>query len=148
MPFHFPLQAIFHLRQSLEHQQELRLRAANQQVARARYLVEQVDLRIREVGLGQSQALVAGTTAAELRFDLLRQTAFGQQRIAIEGEIARLEKFRNEQQRIFYEARRQRETLESLRNLQLREYQKNARRREQNQIDDVFLMRRIYSQRG
>ena len=49
MPFHFPLQAVLHYRQSVEHQQELRLRAANQQVVRVQHLIEQTDLRRKEL---------------------------------------------------------------------------------------------------
>ena len=75
MAFHFPLQAVFHFRQSVEHQQELRLRTANQQVARARRVVEQFDERIRQVQLRQCQELGAGTTSAEMRFALTGEAA-------------------------------------------------------------------------
>ena len=47
MAFHFPLQAVYQFRKSLEHQQELRLRAANQQVAKVHHLLEQTEAGIR-----------------------------------------------------------------------------------------------------
>ena len=148
MAFHFPLQAVFHFRQSVEHQQELRLRTANQHVARARRLVEQFDERIRQVQLRQSQELGAGTTSAELRFALTGEAALRQQRHDAERDLVRWQTLRDQQQKIFQQARRERETFESLRNHQLREYERTAARREQRQLDDLFLLRQAYLKRG
>ncbi len=146
--FHFPLQAVFHFRQSVEHQQELRLRAANQQVAKVRHGLEQIDERIRQMQARESQELQAGTTAAELRFALGCEAALRQLRQETERELARWEKLRDQQQRIFQQARRERETFESLRDQQLRDYQRAAARREQRQLDDLFLMRQSYLRRS
>ena len=148
MAFHFPLQAVFHFRQSVEHQQELRLRTANQQVARARRVVEQFDERIRQVQLRQCQELAAGTTAAELRFALTGEAALRLQRQDAERDLARWQNLRDQQQKIFQLARRERETFESLRDHQLHEYERDARRREQRQLDDLFLLRQSYLKRG
>jgi|ERR1700690_477274 flagellar export protein FliJ len=148
MAFHFPLQAVFHFRQSVEHQQELRLRTANQQVARARRVVEQFDERIRQVQLRQSQELGAGTTSAEMRFALTGEAALRLQRQDAERDLARWQNLRDQQQKIFQLARRERETFESLRDHQLHEYERDARRREQRQLDDLFLLRQSYLKRG
>lgn len=148
MAFHFPLQAVFHFRQSVEHQQELRLRTANQQVARIRHLLDQIDERIRQVRIRQSQELGVGTTSAEMRFTLGFEALLHQQRQEAERELLRWQNLRDHQQRIFQQARRERETFESLRNHQLREYQRNAARREQRQLDDLFLLRQAYLRRG
>jgi flagellar export protein FliJ len=148
MAFHFPLQAVFHFRQSVEHQQELRLRTANQQVARARRVVEQFDERIRQVQLRQCQELGAGTTSAEMRFALTGEAALRLQRQDAERDLARWQNLRDQQQKIFQLARRERETFESLRDHQLHEYERDARRREQRQLDDLFLLRQSYLKRG
>jgi flagellar export protein FliJ len=148
MAFHFPLQAVFHFRQSVEHQQELRLRAANQQVARVRHLLDQLDERVRQLKIRQSQELGMGTTSAELRFALLAEASVHQQRQVAERELLRWQNLRDQQQKIFQQARRERETFESLRNHQLHEYQRNAARREQRQLDDLFLLRQAYLRRG
>lgn len=148
MPFRFPLQAVFHLRQSLERQQELRLRTANQQVAKVRRLLEQLDDRIRQAQLRESQELGVGTTAAELRFALLHETSVRQQRQDTERELARWQNLRDQQQKIFQLARRERETIESLRDHQSREYQRDAARHEQRELDDIFLLRQAYLRRG
>jgi len=148
MAFRFPLQAVFHFRQSIEHQQELRLRAANQLVARTRHLIEQLDTRVEEMRNRQSHELGSGTTAAELCFALECESVLLHHRQTLQGELARLQRLRDEQQKIFQQARRERETFESLRDHQFQEYERNRARREQREVDDLFLLRRAYRQRG
>jgi flagellar export protein FliJ len=142
MPFHFSLQAVLHLYQSLEHQQELRLRAANQQVARVRHMIEQLDTVKQQNRARQSQELQAGTTSAELEFARTLESALVRRRGELEVELVRAQQLRDEQQRNFHVARRRRETLSSLRETQLKNYQREAARREQRQADDAFLLRR------
>lgn len=148
MAFHFPLQAVFHFRQGIEHQQELRLRTANQQVAKVRRMLEQIDEGIRQAQLRQSQTLGAGTTSAELRFGLGCEAALHRQHRDAENELLRWQNLRDQQQKIYQQAHRERETFESLRDHQLREYKLDAARREQRQLDDLFLLRQAYLRRG
>lgn len=148
MAFRFPLQAVLHYRQSMEHQQELRLRAANQQVARAQHGIEQMDARRQEIYAAQSRELGLGMTAAELRFGLQCDAELLRQRGEIVGQLARLKHLCEEQRKIFQQARRSRETLESVRDEQLRLYRQKAARREQRSQDDLFLLRREYLRRG
>ncbi len=144
MPFRFPLQALLHFRQSVEHQQELRLRAANQQVARVRHALEQLDGRIRHTQTLASQYLAAGTTGAELSFLRTREGFLHAQRQEVEHELVRCQHVRDQQERIFRQARRERETFESLRDEQLHNYEREQARREQRRLDDLFLMRKTY----
>lgn len=144
MPFRFPLEAVLHFRKSVEHQQELRLRTANQLVARARHLVEQIDRCIQDLQARQAQQLNAGTTSAELQFARLGEAALRQQRHAVQSELARFEKLRDEQQKIFQLARRERETIGSLRDRQLRDYQRDTLRKEQRALVDLVLLRQSY----
>jgi flagellar export protein FliJ len=147
MPFRFPLEAVLHFRKSVEHQQELRLRAANNQVARARHWIGQIDDRIRRMQATHVRELADGTTSAEIRFSVATQDSLLAQRQIIEKELFRLESLRKQQQRIFEQARRERETFESLRDRQLREYQREQARNEQHVLDDLFLMRRTLMRR-
>jgi flagellar export protein FliJ len=148
MAFQFPLQAVLHLRQSMEHQQELRLRAANQQVARGQHLIEQMDLRREEMHSAQSHELSVGVRAAKLRFGLDCEMELLRRRRELEQQLARLRQLREQQREIFHQARRARETLESVRDRQLRGYEKETLRREQRSLDDLFLLRREYLRRG
>ncbi len=148
MAFHFPLQAVLHLRQSIEHQQELRLRTANQQVARVQHLIEQMDLRRQELRSTQTGELKSGTTAAELRFELLCEAELLRHKRELEQQLVRLQQLREQQREILQQARRARETLESVRDRQLSVYRKEVLRREQRSLDDLFLLRREYLRRG
>jgi flagellar export protein FliJ len=144
MPFRFSLQAVFHLRQSIEHQQELRLRAANQQVAKVSHWIDQFDEHIRQMHGQSSQQLSTGMTSAELRFALATEESLENTRRELEKELARVKNLRDQQQRIFDHARRERETFESLRNQRKRAYELEQRRREQRRVDDLFLLRQAY----
>lgn len=148
MAFRFPLQALLHLRQSLEHQQELRLKAANQQVARIRHAIEQVDIQVSRVRRLATRELASGTTSAELRFTAEIERALQSQRHHCEDQLSLALNLRNQQQLIFQQARRERETFESLRNQQLLEYEREAARKQQRQLDDLFLLRRAYLRHG
>jgi flagellar export protein FliJ len=148
MPFHFPLETVLHFRQSMEHQQQLRLLAANQQVARVRHLIEQMDARRQELHSAQARELSSGMTAAELRFALLCDAEILRHRRELEQQHVRLQQLREQQREIFHEARRARETLEAVREQQFRIYQKEGVRREQRSLDDLFLLRRDYLRRG
>ena len=148
MPFRFPLQVLLHLRQSLEHQQELRLRAANQQVARVRHALQQLDANIRQTHALSAQYLAAGTTGAELSFLQATEGSLHTQRQELEHELLRCQHLRDQQERVFRQARRERETFENLRSEQLRTYQRDLARRQQRQLDDLFLMRKTYIEAG
>jgi flagellar export protein FliJ len=148
MAFRFPLQAVLHLRESIEHQHELRLSAANQQVARVKRLIEQVDRCILESQQQSSRELESGTSAAEIRFTLEMESHLRARRRDLELELTRLTRFRDQQQQLFHQARRERETFSILREHQLREYQRNQSRREQRLLDELFLSRQSFRKRG
>jgi len=148
MGFRFALQSVLHLRQSLEHQQELRLRAANQQVARVKHGLEQIDTRRRQMQSMQAQELGSGLTAAELRFELHCEEAMQRQRRELEMQLARLLQWRDQQRVLLQRARQARETLEAVRDGELQRYRQQAARREQRTLDDLFLMRKNLSARN
>ena len=148
MAFNFSLQSILHFRQSVEHQQELRLRAANQKVGRAQHGIEQIDLRRAVLLAEQTRQLGAGVSAAELRFGLLCEAELLRQRRDLELQLVRLQQLRDQQREIFQQARRTRETLEAVRDQQLCTYKQEAARREQRHLDDLFLLRREYLRRS
>lgn len=141
MAFHFSLEAVLHLRKSLEHQQELKLRAANQNVARVRHAIEQMDGRRQELLLVQNKRLTDGTTAAEMRFELQCEAQLLRHRREAEQQLVKLEQAQAQQREVLHQARKAKETLEAVRDRQLSLYQRDALRREQRNLDDLFLMR-------
>lgn len=148
MAFRFSLEAVLRLRRSLERQQELRLLAANQQVARGQQGMEQIDGRRRALQAEQTRDLGAGVTAAELRFGLQCEAELLRQRRELEPQLARLQQWRDQQREIFQQARRARQTLEKIREQQWQQYRQDASRREQRSLDDLFLLRREYRRHG
>jgi flagellar export protein FliJ len=144
MPFRFPLEAVLHFRQSQERQQELRFRSLNQQVAGMRHLIEQADERIRHAQALARKELETGTTAAEMRFAVDGTFSLRQLRQDMERERVRLQHLCDQQRKVLQQARRERETYENLREQQRQEYDRNLNRREQRQLDDLFLLRRSY----
>jgi len=148
MAFSFSLDAVLRLRQGMEHQQELRLRAAHQQLARVRHGIERIDHSLGEAQRRSCSILASGTTSAELLFALQSEVALLEHREKLGVELTRLAKLRDQQAEIFRRARRERDTIESLRDQQLREYKRHALRCEQRRLDDLFLLRRNYQRRG
>ena len=148
MPFRFPLQSVFHFRQSVEHQQEMSLRAANQKVAHVRRLLEQLDHCLQQEHLQHQAELCRGTNAASLHFALIRSTSLQETREALERELKRLQNLRDQQQRTFWHARQEREVIETLRERQLGEYKRDTAKRQQRLLDDLFLLRQAYTRRG
>src|SRR5271163_1488520 len=105
MAFEFPLQAVLHFRKSLEHQQELRLRAANQRAARVRHMIDHLDGRRQEMHSAQAKELSIGITSAELRFELQCEGELKRHRKELEQQLAALEKLRDQQRGIWQQAR-------------------------------------------
>jgi flagellar export protein FliJ len=148
MPFRFALQALLHLRQSLEHQQELRLRAANQQVAQMQEGIERVEGRRRELQETQSRELGQGMTAAELRFSLECEAQLLRYKNELHQQLIRMQQLREQQRELFQQARIARETLEAVRDRQWQAYRQDSVRREQRDLDEMFLLRPQASRRG
>jgi flagellar export protein FliJ len=142
MAFPFALQAVLHYRYSVEHQEELRLRAANQQVTRVRHILAQIDEQIAQSRVTRSRDLAAGVTSAELRFYSDAELMLQIERNQTQNQMSRLQGLRDQQQRVFEQARQQRQILESLQSQQFRAYQRERSRREQRQLDALILLRR------
>jgi flagellar export protein FliJ len=146
MSFRFSLAAVLRYRESIEQREFFALDRLQQEITR-------VDLRIHEVESEYSTAtqnrtaeLAQGIRAAELQATYEYQRALEQQ---LEGLRARLQelKVKWRQQLAAYQlARRNRETLEKLREKQFDLYTREQAKREQAVIDDLFLSRRGRSQ--
>jgi flagellar export protein FliJ len=144
MAFHFRLQSVLHLRAGLEHQQELRLRAANQKVARIKHQIACAEQQLRELASTRAQELGTGTTSAELFFAAQCEAQLHRHLRELGRQLAAAQAVCDQQREVFQQARREREKLENLREQQVRSYRRQAARREQRNLDDLFLMRHEY----
>jgi flagellar export protein FliJ len=142
MAFHFTLNGLLRLRQSLEKAELQRLQSIAGAVALVRAEIESIE---NEISTARRQALdrVAGEglTGAELHFEAGREDA----RIALHSQwlkkLAELEQKRKEQMARYIQARTQREIVSNLFQRQFAEYELEQSRRLQQRIDELFLIR-------
>jgi flagellar export protein FliJ len=146
MSFRFSLAAVLRYRESIEQREYLVLEKLQQEVNR-------VDQRIREVEGDYSTAsqnraaeLAQGIRAAELQATYEYQRALEQQLEALQIRLQELKTKWRQQLAAYQMARRNRETLDKLREKQFDLYTREQAKREQAVIDDLFLARRGRSQ--
>jgi len=141
MSFHFPLQPVFRLRQSLEERERLRLAMIIGYLNQVNQLIEKLDQEKLRVASDLEERLKTGLTAAELQFELARKAALEQQKKGLRQQLAKLEEQRRAQEQAFREAQRKRKIVENLRDLKLELYRQEQARREQQRVDDLFGLR-------
>jgi flagellar export protein FliJ len=91
--------------------------------------------------LGQFQVkLRQGMNAMEMQFELACDRARARRIAALNDHLTKLEDLRRRQLEIFRKAQQQRKILENLRDRQLAAYQLIQARREQQHMDDRFLI--------
>jgi flagellar FliJ protein len=142
MAFRFALATLLRYRESMENREYLLLRNAQQEVAGIRTQIAQLQERRRALISECNSSLTHGLMAAELHScEMYKQQ--------LESAIEQLKKnlkaaeLRRDQQRKTYEvAHQKREVLSTMRDRQLRAYELEEGRRQQRQLDDLFLSRR------
>ena len=144
MAFQFTLEAVRRFRQSLEDRERLRLEAL---LARRAALLHELE-QSQEAGLQLQQhlqrSLIARPTpAAEIHFSIARLDAIAGQQKRLLRQLRELQTAVAEQMSRFQQERRKREVLDSLRDVQWREYQVLQRRHEQARLDELHLLGRV-----
>ena len=141
MTFRFSLQVVLNLKRAQENSQRFKLEAiaAEQGMVRARIqeLTGALEGRSRQVG----ERMSGGLTGVELQFESEHGAKVRLARKRLRMHLDELEKRRVAQLAVVTELRRAREALESLRSQQLEIHRARQLRREQQELDDVFLMR-------
>ena len=137
MPFHFTLQPLFRLRQSLEDRERLRL-------ARLLAFLGKVNQQCRHLDADRNQILnelgnrlQSGMLAGELHFERARAEAVQRNKRVLLVQKAQLEKEKNVQEVALTDAQRRRKIVENLRARQLELYGQTQRRVEQQRTDDL-----------
>jgi len=142
MAFHFTLKALLRLREALEKAELDKLRTIATQVIHLRDEIESLNREADEEHRMMLAAAVQGITGAELRFAALCESAYKQRHSTLVQKLDDLELERQKCLNRYAEVRRQREILSNLRERKLAEYNIGQSRREQQQLDELFLMRR------
>jgi len=142
MAFHFTLKAILRLREALEKAELDRLRMIATQVIHLRDEIESLDREAGEEHRKMLAAAAQGITGAELRFAALCESIYRQRHSTLLQKLNDLELERQKCLNRYAEVRKQREILSNFRERKLTEYNIGHARREQQQVDELFLMRR------
>lgn len=141
MAFHFPLETILRLRRGQERAERLKLEAVVSEQARAKMQLANMTEHFFESRRRFQQQLGHEKFGAELQFEDARAERLAAARRALEARIVQLEKERLKQAEVHKKAHQSLEVLENLRAKKFELYRQGLSRREQQELDDLFLMR-------
>ncbi len=142
MPFRFSLQAVLRFRESFELRERQRLQVITREVVKAQQQREEAKLDRANALVQLQKKLHQGMTAMEMQFELACDRARLRRIAVLHQHASKLEELRNRQLEVFRKAQQQRQILENLRGRQLAAYQLVQARRDQQMVDDRFLMAR------
>ena len=141
MAFQFPLETLLRLNVSYERRERRILEEIARRVAAARQRIEEIEQERRTAARHQAENLEHGLTASEMHFAAACESVLEEQHRRWSNHLLDGEKEHRQQQAVYLEARQKREILEGLRERQAAEYHRERERREQQSMDDLFLMR-------
>jgi flagellar export protein FliJ len=148
MAFRFPLQTVLRIRRSLEQQEEALLVLINREIQAGISKLEKMDRAVSVLRDNRSSTVASGCTSAELSFFGDCINAVLRSRTRLHSKVDELRKLGALQRERFENCRRQREVVETLRSKQLAVYREQEMRKEQREIDDLFLVRRHSDRKG
>jgi flagellar export protein FliJ len=140
MPFRYPLQSLLRLREGLERQEENSLFAIAAHVAALRAQIEQLRENQMQSRRAEFQQMQTGSVGAALQFGSTCEEAARVACKKLEAELADAERRRRVQLTAYQAARQKREILESLRERRETVYEIEVAHREQQTLDDTFLL--------
>jgi len=141
MAFHFSLAAVLKLRESIEQQEYLTLEKIHQEIARSQSEISNVELHQAELQQDRDKQLSASMPSVHLQNIFERIFALERRKDALKVALAELAVKKDQQLKIYSEARQKREVLESMRERQHSIYQREETKRQQALMDDLFLAR-------
>jgi flagellar export protein FliJ len=142
MAFHFPLESILRLRRGQERVERLKLEAIASEQAHIKNQLENVTQQFFESRRRFQEQLVDEKLGVELQFEDARSDRVAAARRALELCLAELEQGRIKQTEVYRKAHQSRELLENLRGRKFDVYRQMLSRLEQQELDDLFLMRK------
>jgi len=142
MAFRFSLGAVLKYREGIERREYLALEKLHNEVAFAEHRVRQIDEVFSAAEQQRAKELAEGVCGADLKSAYEYRAALERQRQIHLTQLKEAKLKWQQQLHSYQEARRGRETLESLRDRQLEAYVREKSKQEQNVLDDIFLSRR------
>jgi len=148
MSFEFSLQGLLRVRESLEKEAEQKLAVAIGELRRLRTKLEKVREQLASTAERQSDLLARGTTGADLHLLCFERVLLERCEKALAESVSCALKRVQDQQARFLEAKQKRKILDDLRERQLALFQLTERRKDQQRLDDAFLLRRTSDPTG
>jgi flagellar export protein FliJ len=142
MSFRFPLETVLRYRENLEKREYTALGRAQQQLTEAEIHLQEVE-GICAAAIAKREAESArGIPSVHLQDAYQHEQALILQRDALRAKRAELQIILEQCRKAYDLARQKREVLGELRTQRLQTYMREQSKREQRQIDDIFLSRR------
>jgi flagellar export protein FliJ len=143
MAFRFALESVLRLRASYERQEQARLELAAQRMYGAQEKCASLKREQDALEASFRKMMAEGMDTSDLHFYLSSKLGLEVAEAEAERAAEESRKLWNEQRIKFLRARQDREVIASIRARQHQEYVVEQNRREQQQIDDLFAMRRL-----
>ena len=141
MAFHFSFEAVLRLRRGQERAERLKLEAIIFEQAKTRAQFEELTQSHLELRRQFQRDLANGLVGSELQYEAVREAGMTSLQASLGARLKQLDQQRWAQAQIFTKARQYREVLENLRIRKFDFYRLEQNRREQQDLDDLFLMR-------
>jgi flagellar export protein FliJ len=141
MPFRFTLSTVLKLRDNLEQKEASILERRYAELAAAQGRLWEAEQNIVRAREERSEDLKQGVAAIELQLALQNETHLKRYRDALQQKLQEAQSKLREQIEIYKNARQQRDTLDQLRTQQFESYQREEAKSEQQQRDELHLMR-------
>lgn len=142
MPFRYPLATVLRYRASLELREYLALEKLQQELTLVELKIRQLENDFTVAGKNRTTELAQGTSAVSVQAAYDYEKALEQYREVLRSRWQERKSAWRQQLASYERARRNRETLEKLRDQQLEAYNREQAKRSQAAIDDLFLARR------
>lgn len=141
MAFRFSLAAVLNLRKSVERQEYLNLEKIHQEIAKIQAQVTQAEQQ--KIAIQQSRDTQLTESMPSVFLQSLYEQVFALERHidSLKVLLAELATKKDQQIKVYTEARQKREVLESLREKQHAAYLHEENKRQQILMDDLYLAR-------
>ncbi len=141
MPFRFSLSTVLKLRENLEQKESRILEQCYAELAAVQGRLWEAEQNIVHAREERGQQLKEGLPAIHLQLALQGETQLKQMRDSLQQKLGEAQARLREQIEIYKRARQQRDTLEEIRNQQMESYQREEAKNEQQQRDELHLLR-------
>ena len=148
MAFRFTLDSVLRLRRSVEHQQELLLHSANNNLAEVCRKIDSLGRVVAHLRDRREREMSTTVAAYQLQFEEICDSVLAEYRRQLESDRLKAEETCAQQAEAFRKAHRDREILDTLRQNDFRDYWRDQDRRRQRELDDLLLTFHERGRRG